>query len=203
METDPTSSIQEAAVRRTAIPNALPARRVLRYLHWVGQAKRILLFLLLYGLFAYVCSMRMDVRTGAQTLSWLQQAHENVGLKPLDQLDNVQQVASLMEDGVATVVGELETICSQCAVGLTTSKVDLRFLGLESFICSDFISSVGSEHYPPRDCVTADSAWARDPSADSAPCCKNVLSLSLTLTQQPQPSPAVRTLRTAGCASSR
>lgn len=153
--------------------SSLPVRRTLHYLQWMGNCKSLLLFLTAYFLFAHINSRRMDWGTGHTTLQWLSEAHELVGLQPFDKLDTLDNVAKMLQDGVPQVVTALDDTCRSCAVGLTSFKEDLRFIGLESFVCSDFDSQANSEDYPPRRCAIADAAWAAAPSSDSAPCCKN------------------------------
>ena len=87
--------------------------------------------------------------------------------------EQIVDVASYLDESLALVVAELQTICSTCLVGITPHAQDMTFLGLEDFVCSDFHSSAGSQYYPPRDCAAEDAAWAAYPSSDSAPCCRN------------------------------
>ena len=49
----------------------------------------------------------------------------------------------------------------------------MEFLSLTDFICADFMSTVNSQDYPPRECKQADRAWAAAPTVFGAPCCHN------------------------------
>ena len=162
-----------AVAAAAELPATLPARKVLNHLQWIANCKSLLLFVATYTLFASINSRRMDVSFGHQTLKWLSEAHVDVGLKPLDKLDDVEPISIMMQDGLPRVVTSLQNICHECNVGLTTHYEDLRFLGLESFLCSDFDSQQNSEVYPTRDCAVQDARWAAAPSSDTAPCCKN------------------------------
>ena len=143
------------------------------HLQWMAHCKSLLLFICGYLLFAHINSRRMDVPFGRVTLKWLQQAHDKVHLKPLDELDDTSSSAAMMLDGLPQVVDALQNMCDTCAVGLTSHEEDLRFLGLDSFVCSDFDSEKNTEAYPMRDCAVQDSQWARAPTSDTAPCCQN------------------------------
>ena len=165
---------------------ACPLRKVLSHLQWIGDAKAALLFISLYVAFALISTLRMDVAKGHETLEWLQQAHERINLKPIDELGSVHAVADMLENGIGPVVTELESICRECAVGLTPHAQDMRFMGLESFVCSDFASEANSENYPARECDEADAAWAANPSSFSAPCCKNATLVKASIAMMAQ-----------------
>lgn len=162
---------QKAAVAAHTLE--LHVRSALIYIHWLIACQRFILFLLFFVIYALLTTTRVDWWKGSQTLQWLQAAHDVVGLTPIDQLDTTSQVSLMLDDGLPAVISHLKTICTACSVGLTPVEKDMRPIGLESFICSDFYSVAGRSDYPDRDCAEADSAWAAHPDADSAPCCDN------------------------------
>ena len=165
-----------------ALPSALPLRKVLLHLQWMGSCKSLLQFTVVYVLFAGLNSMRIDWTTGSATLRWLRDAHDAADCRSLDQLSTIDGVADMMQDGLPRVVRALTVdICPGCSVGVTAHEADLRFIGLESFVCSGFDSQRNSEFYPERDCAAQDAAWALAPSSDSAPCCHNTTLLRASI----------------------
>ena len=161
--------------------SSLPLRRVIADLRWVAAAKSLMTFLIFYVLVAALSFSRMDTTKGHETLEWLNEAHDRVGTRPLDQLSHVDQISRFYQDGLPKVVDAMVGICSNCALGLTPQSRELAFLGLESFICSGFASTIGSGAYPARDCAKADALWAAHPSSKSAPCCHNATLVTASL----------------------
>ena len=151
----------------------LPVRRVLTELHWFAHVKSLTAFLLFYIACVGLATVRMDWWTGYETLTWLAEAHENVGVLPLSQAETVSEISTYLGGSLSVVVSELKDICANCEVGITSRKEDMTFLGLEDFVCSDFDSVEGSAFYPERNCSEVDVQWAEAPTSLSAPCCSN------------------------------
>ena len=149
----------------------LPLRSTLAELLWLERCKTLVNFFLFFALYTLLTTLRVDWWKGTQTLHWLDEAHEGAGLQPISSAETTEEVALMLEDGIPAVISHLKSICKTCGVGVTPEQQDLAFLGLDSFICSDFDSLEGVTSYPPRDCAEADATWAAAPSSRSAPCC--------------------------------
>lgn len=156
-------------------PLELPMRRTLSYLRWIAGIKTMILFLVFYGVYISLSVVRLDWWQGHETLTFLKESHRFLGIKPIEELHSVKSIASYLEHDLGTVIAELHTHheCATCQVGITPMKRDMKFLSLTDFVCSDFDSNVGTDHYPPRDCEVEDKEWAADPTSTSAPCCRD------------------------------
>ena len=151
----------------------VPVRHVLAELRWLAGCKTLVLFFMFFFSYSLLSTIRVDWWKGSETLQWVQDAHDELRLKSIDKTETTAEVASMLEDGLPAVIMHLKSICVTCGVGLTPQVQDLAFLGLDSFICSDFDSHEGVNEYPRRDCVDSDADWAASPSSNSAPCCGN------------------------------
>ena len=150
----------------------LPLRLVLSELQWFNGSKSLILFLIFYIVYLATSIVRLDWWEGHKTLKWLDEAHKTAGITPLQEHGSIHGISNYL-DRVGTVSDELHFICSNCEVGITPHSRDMQFLTLTDFICSDFSSTAGSDHYPTRDCLTEDARWVANPTPYSAPCCKN------------------------------
>ena len=151
----------------------LPLRRTREELRTLDGMKTLVNFVLFFCTFALLTMWRVDWWKGAETLHWLNEAHDEVGRRPISETETTAQVATMLEDGIPTVISHLKSICLTCGVGVTPEQQDLAFLGLDAFVCSDFDSLPGKTTYPRRDCPEVDASWAARPTSDSAPCCGN------------------------------
>mmetsp|Transcript_44285 Transcript_44285/g.137927 ORF Transcript_44285/g.137927 Transcript_44285/m.137927 type:complete len:724 (+) Transcript_44285:75-2246(+) len=85
----------------------------------------------------------------------------------------MDHLLAYIEDRISTLPGHLQSYCPDCLVGITKEHTSMKKTSLAAFACADFDSTVGTNDYPPRDCATADAAWARFPTPTEAPCCGN------------------------------
>ena len=117
--------------------------------------------------------MHMDTFTGHQTLLWLEEAHALAGVTRMRERSTVAEIATYLEDDLASVTSKLMQACPNCEVGITAKRQDLTRLSLADFVCSDFSSEEHSTDFPSRDCPARDEEWALYPRSTSAPCCRN------------------------------
>ena len=154
-------------------PLESPMRLVLSEVKWFNGMKSLLLFLFFYIIYVSISVIRIDWWEGHQTLSWLDEAHETAHVTPMEQYASVGEISRYLEKDLGKVARELHDICRNCELGITPLSQDMQFLGLTDFVCSDFNSEEGSEHYPSRDCALEDAQWSKHPTSTSAPCCGN------------------------------
>ena len=154
-------------------PLELPMRLVLSEVKWFNGMKSLLLFLFFYILYVSTSVIRIDWWEGYQTLSWLDEAHETARVTPMEKYASVGEISKYLEKDLGKVARELHDICRNCELGISPRSQDMQFLGLTDFVCSDFKSEEGSEHYPSRDCAVEDARWSKHPTSTSAPCCDN------------------------------
>ena len=80
--------------------STLPLRRVIVDLRWVAAAKSLMTFLIFYALVAALSYSRMDTSKGHETLQWLNEAHDRVGMRPLDQLSHIDEITRFYQAGL-------------------------------------------------------------------------------------------------------
>ena len=151
----------------------VPASFIFKALHHMEELKGFLLYGMFFLLYLILGTYRIDWTFGAETNGLLELAEENVNITDFLARDQFQMHLQYLNTDLDALTTELARTCVECKVAVTDQSQDLSDLTMDEFVCSDFLSTEGSNSYPARDCVAEDAAYAERPDPLSAPCCMN------------------------------
>jgi hypothetical protein len=150
----------------------LPVRRVAEELNWLENFRGFVLFLLFFAFYFSLNTVRLDWWKGHETIKMLEASRLQLEIPALVDGHNLQEANTYLVHGLPEIAVALkQQRCLNCKVGITPVNRDMNHLSLTQFICSDFLSTAGSDDYPSRDCAAADAEFAQHPSSAFTPCC--------------------------------